>query len=576
VKAESNYKKRYKYEGNLQLDYASNIVGEKGLSGYSKDQGFFIRWQHKQDPKARPNSNFSANVSAGSSNYNKYNATNAGDYLSNDFESSIAYQATFGQGRCNFTGNLGFKQNTGTKEMILRAPELSFSVNRFYPFRKKNKIKLQWWDNISISYVMNAINRLDTYDSLFWNIQSLKQMQNGIQHTIPISSTIKLLKYISWNNTFNYAERWYFHTIDKEFVQTSDTAYIKTNTIDHFATERDFNYSSTLNTKIYATYELKKGALKAVRHVMTPSISFGYRPDFGSSKWGYYKYTVTDISGDYQKYSRFPTGIYSSPPDGRSGKVNFDLANNLEMKVRSRKDTVTGTKKVHLIDDLTIHCGYDLAKDSMNWDNLTISARTRFFDRIDVSYAGSWDPYAIDAAGNRIKKTEWQVKHRLFRPNSFQWNVSVALTLSAKDFQKKGNKAKQNSGTNPVTQTGSVPETDYTNPWSLSINYNLVYGSYFNYSTQRFVKDTTNGIGITGNIAVTKKWNFRFMTNYDVVKRKFSYTSITVSRDLHCWEMELNWIPMGFRQSYNFTIHVKASVLKDLKLTKKTDWRDYY
>jgi hypothetical protein len=579
AKVESNYKKRYRYEGSFNVSYAENIFGEKDLPDYQKEQSVFVRWQHRQDPKARPNSSFSANVNAGSNNYNKYNPTSAEDYLSNDFESSIAYQTSFGQGRYNFALSLAYKQNTGTKEVQLKAPELSFSVNRFYPFRKKNKTRLRWWDNISINYVMNAQNKLNTPDSILLTTQSLKRLQNGIQHSIPISSTAKVFKYFTWNNTFNYTERWYLQSTNKEFIHDADTAYVRTDTLEGFTTARDFYYSSTLNTRIYAMYELKKGALKAVRHVMVPSVSFNYRPDFGTPWWGYYRYTVADTLGNWEKYSRFQNGIYGYPQDGQSGKVSFALSNNLEMKVRSRKDTLTGTKKIMLIEDLTIRCGYDLARDSLNWDNLTVSGRTKLFKRIDVTYNGSWDPYVTDTSGRRINKFEWDVNHRLFHMASYEWSLSVGMTIGHNDFKKKENRQTTTPTTTAANRPNAIhplPSVDYNNPWSVTVNYNLTYGKRFDPYAYAYVRDTSQTLNISGDIAITSKWKLGFTTGYDFDNKDFSYTSINIYRDLHCWEMVLNWIPMGYRQSYNFTIRVKASVLKDLKLEKKTDWRDYY
>lgn len=569
----SNYKKRYKYEGNLNLSYALMLLGEKGLPDYERRSSFFVTWEHKQDPKARPNSSFSANVRAGSSNYNTYNATSAADYLSNDYESSIAYQTSFGQGRYNFAISLGYKQNTKTKEVLLTSPRMSFSAARFYPFRKKGTTRMRWYDNISINYVMNAQNTINTPDSMLLSMNTLRTMQNGIQHTIPVSSNVKVGKFITWNNTFNYNERWYFQSTEKSFYQDQDTAYLKEDTLQGFTTARDFNYSSTMSTRIYAMYQLRKGALKAVRHVITPLLNFTYHPDFGTPFWGYYKYTVTDTLGNYSKYSRFENGIYGSPPDGKSGKVSFALSNNLEMKVRSRKDTLTGTKKIMLIEDLTIRAGYDLAKDSMNWDNITVTGRTTLFKRININYAGSWDLYAVDTSGKRINQLEWNVNHRLLRLSSYQWMISAGFTLTGNDF-KKGKSTQP--AASPPNAIHPLPAVDYSNPWSLTLNYNLTYANRWNSTERDYVPDTSQTLNINGDISITPKWKFGFTTGYDFDNKGFSYTSINVYRDLHCWEMVLNWIPMGYRKSYNFTIRVKASVLKDLKLEKKTDFRDYY
>jgi lipopolysaccharide assembly outer membrane protein LptD (OstA) len=576
AKVASSYSKRYRYQGNISISYAENIFGEKDLPDYRKDKSFFIRWQHKQDPKARPNSSFSANVNAGTNNYNKYNPTSAQDYLSNDFESTITYQTSFAQNRCNFAISAGYKQNTGTKEILLTAPEMAFSISRIYPFRKKNKTKLKFWDNISLGYTLNAANRINTPDSMLISNSIFRRMQNGISHNIPLNMSMKVFRYFTWNTSFNYNERWYFQSVNKGFYNNGDTSYIYQDTIQGFQPARDFNVASSLTTKVYTMFQFKKGPVNAIRYVMTPIANFNYHPDFGSPWWGYYRYTVSDTLGHYQRYSRFQNGIYGTPPDGRSGKVGLGISNNLEMKVRSRKDTITGTKKIMLIEDLTIRTAYDLARDSLNWDNLTVSGRTRLFKRIDVNYSGNWDFYAIDTNGNRINQFEWDVNHKLLRKTSYQWSVSVGFTLSSKDFKKKTGTDNSSTNAPPTAQYHPVPDVDYNNPWSLTFNYNLTYGKRYSSVYDRMVPDTSHTLNVSGDIAITKKWKFGFTTGYDFVHNNFSYTSINIYRDLHCWEMILNWIPMGYRQSYNFTIRVKASILQDLKLEKKTDWRDYY
>ncbi len=559
----SSYNKRYKYQGNIALSYANNIWSQPFLPDYSKTKDFKIQWSHHQDAKARPNSSFSANVNVVSSNFSKYNPTSNSEYLTNTFESSIAYQTSLFHGKANLSINVGGTQNVTTKELQLNLPQVNFSVNTFYPFRKKKKIgALKWYDNISMNYTMNAQNNIHTYDSLLLTSRIFGLMQNGMQHTIPIRSSIKILKFITWTNSINITERWYLQSINKQWYNDTerDSSYVKSDTMPGFKAAHEFNLSTSLTTKLYGMYQFKRGAVKAIRHVMTPSVSFVYHPDFGSPLWGYYKYQQLDSAGRVRRYSIFENSIYGSPPDGLSGKVAFRLDNNLEMKVRSRKDTISGTKKIKLIDNLSIQTAYDIAKDSLRWDPISINGRTRLFNLIDISFLGAWDMYATDSIG-RINKFEWNVNHKILRRDNTKWILSLSYNLSDKDFQKKDKKT-------------NVKKNVFLNEWSLGFNFSFSYASNFRFQTQKYMPDTTMTLGVNGEFYITPKWRVQVTTGYDFVAKKFAFTSFNIHRDLHCWEMELEWIPYGFRKSYNFTIRVKSSILKDLKITQKSDWRD--
>ncbi len=561
----SNYKKRYHYDGNIALSYATNIFSQAFLPDYQKSKDFKIQWTHKQDQKAKPNSSFSANVNILSSNFSKYNPTSNSEYLTNTFESSIAYQTTLFRGKANLSLNLGGTQNVQTKELQLNLPQVNFTVNTFYPFRKKNKAgKLKWYDNISMNYTMNLDNKIQTYDSLLLTPRIFSLMQNGMEHTIPIRSTVKILKFLNWTNSINLTERWYTQSINKQWYHdvANDTSYVRSDTIPGFQMAHEFNYSSSLTTKLYGMYQFKRGAVKAIRHVMTPTISFVYHPNFGSQFWGYYKYEQYDLIGHYRRYSIFENGLYGAPPDGLSGKINFSLDNNLEMKVRSKKDTLTGTKKIKLIDNLGIQTAYDIAKDSLQWDPISINARTRLFNLLDISFAGAWDLYAHDSIG-RINKFEWDVDKKILQRNNTRWILGLSYNISDRDFKKK----------DPKTNT---KKDVFFNKWNLSFNFSFSYAANFKYQTFKYYHDTTMTLGVSGEFYITPKWRVQANTGYDFISKKFAFTSFNIHRDLHCWEMELEWIPYGQRKSYNFTIKIKSSILKDLKITQKTDWRDNY
>jgi lipopolysaccharide assembly outer membrane protein LptD (OstA) len=582
ARALSNYNERYKYNGNFSLGYAVNIDGDKGTPSYSKNNDFFIKWYHNQDVKARPNSRFSASVNAGSSKYNKYNPSSTTDYLSNTMQSNISYFTTIA-GKYNFSVNMSHSQNTITHNVSLNLPEITFSANRFYPFRNENRIgKMHWYENISIGYTMNAKNNINTIDSLLFRKETLKQMQNGMEHSIPISSSIKLLKTFTWTNTISYTERWYLQSIEKHWennmhIVNSDTTfgYLKTDTIQGFKAARDFNFSSSLTTRLYGMYQFKKGKIVAIRHVLTPTVSFVYTPDFGSEEWGYYRYLRDNTStGQTKYYSIFETGIYGAPPRDKSGFINFNLANNLEMKVRSKKDTITGIKKVVLIDNFTISGGYDIAKDSLNWSKINMSGRTKLFKNLDVTYASSWDPYVVDSTGKNLNEFELKKNKRLFRRTNTNWAFSLNWSLRSK--QKKKEIASPNASEEEIDMIKANPGAylDFDQPWSLNIQYQLNYMNNFDLIAKKIVNKVIQTLSFSGDINITPKWKVGFRSGYDFEQKDLSYTSIEIHRDLHCWEIIFNWIPMGFQKSYNLTIRVKSPVLQDLKLTKKKDFRD--
>jgi len=583
ARALSNYNKRYKFNGNINFGYAINIEGDQGTPSYNKRNDFYIKWYHNQDAKARPNSRFSANVNAGSSKYNKYNPSSTTDYLSNTLQSNVSYSTTIA-GKYNFSVNMSHSQNTLNRTVSLNLPEIAFSANRFYPFRNEKRMgKMRWYENISVGYTMNARNSINTIDSLLFRKETLKQMQNGIKHSIPISSSIKVLKTFTWTNTINFTERWYMQSIEKHWINdmrivNGDTTlgYLKTDTIQGFKAARDFNFSSSLSTRLYGMYQFKKGKIVALRHVLTPTVSFVYTPDFGSEKWGYYRY-LRDGDQSVQKkyYSIFETGIYGAPPRDKSGAINFALTNNLEMKVKSKKDTITGIKKVVLIDNFTISGGYDIAKDSLNWSKINMNGRTRLFKNLDVTYASSWDPYVVDSTGKNLNEFELKKNKRLLRLTNTNWAFSLNWSLRSKQKKKEITSSKATEEELDMIKANPDAYLDFDQPWNLNIQYQLNYMNSFDQTAKKMVNKVIQTLSFSGDVNLSSKWKVGFRSGYDFEQKDFSYTSIDIYRDLHCWEMVFNWIPMGFRKSYNLTIRVKSPVLQDLKLTKKKDFRDY-
>ena len=589
IKPRFRYKKRYKYSGQLELGYAVNVVGYKETSEYSKSTDFRIRWSHKQDQKARPRSTFSADVNIMTGNYVKYNVTSTQDYLSNEFQSSIAYQTNWA-GKYFLTLNGSFRENTLTRQININLPTLTFTVNRFYPLKRKSSTKKRFWEELSINYTMNAKNTVSTLDSLVLEPEIVfGEMQNGMIHKIPVSMPIRLFKYLTWSNSLNITDRMYsessrLHYDPDSLIIGNDTLPpgVRVDTVYGFHNIFDFSVSSSLSTKIYGMFAFKKGPLRAVRHVLTPSVSFSFIPDFGKENWGYYK-TYTDANGKEIKYSIYDNpffrSLYGSPPPNRSGRISFNLGNSLEIKVRSKKDTITGMKKIRLIESFNISGSYDLAADSMNFSYLTLNGRTKLWKNLNLKYASRFDPYAVDSSGRRINKFHWDVNRHLFRMDNTVWALSLGVRLGDKDFKKKQKEKPKEATENEWEEIKQNPQ-NYVNwniPWSLNLDYTFQYSSnpvYLNFIKidNRKIVQT---LSLNGQINITPKWKFTFRTGWDFTHNEVSYTSISLYRDLHCWEMRFNWVPLGPRKSWNFSINVKAAILQDLKLNRKNDWRDF-
>jgi len=592
IKPRFRYKKRYKYSGSIELGYAQNIVGYKDEPDYSKSTDFRIKWIHRQDPKARPHSTFTSNVNIISGNYAKYNVTDLNTYLSNEFQSSVAYQTSWA-GKYFLTLNGSMRQNTKTHQVNVNLPEVTFAVNQFYPFKKPGG-KKRFYEDITMSYTLNAKNTITTADSILFEPGTLqKYMQNGAIHKIPISLPLKIMKFFNLSTSISLTDRMYSQSIRQNWSEDTlfirdDTlvGYVKTDTVQGFRNAFDFSLSSNLTTRIFGMINFKKGPLVAIRHVFTPSIGFTYTPDFGTSTFGYYG---TYINGDGEEihYSKFHgngySSLYGTPPGQKSGRINYSFGNNLEIKVRSRKDTVTGMKKIKLIENLTFSGGYDLARDSLRMDYLTVTGRTTLWKNFSIQYASLWDPYVLDSAGYQINKYEWTENRRIFRLDNTRWNLSLNYKIGDATFNKNKEKEKQKAVPNDITEEEMIeiednPDAyvDWSIPWSLNIRYSFAYTNridYINY-IRLAEKTIVQTLGLSGQLNITPKWKFTFNTGWDFTNNALSYTSINIYRDLHCWEMRFSWVPIGPRQSWNFSINVKASILQDLKLNRKKDFRD--
>ena len=606
IKPTFRYNKRYKFNGSLALGFAVNKIGTKGAADYEESNDFKIMWTHKQDPKAHPRHNFSADVNIVSSNFNKYNATTTNEQLSNTFKSSIAYQTSFA-GKYFLTLNASHSQNTLTRQVTVSLPEMTFTVNRFYPLKNVGKVgKKRWYQDLNVNYSMNAKNYINGIDTVLfkgftdnfgeWAKNLYRDnMQLGVKNTASVNLPIKLFKHFSLTTSATLNDYIYFKHIENQWIADSDTTgHLQTDTIHGFRNLVDFNVSSTLTTKAYGMVRFAKGPIRAVRHVITPSVGFTYKPNFGDPKWGVYN-SYVDGNGIEQVYNMFPNALYGTPSQTQSGLITYNIGNTLDMKVPSRNDTITGLKNVTLLEAFNISGNYDVTKDSLRFSTLSVSARTTLFKKLKINYSSVWDPYVADSLGHRINKFELLENGRLFHKNNATWQFSMSYSFSQNDLDKlKGKKNgdqpsfeddMQNRAQHSMNITEDELEeimgnpnayVDWNTPWSISLSYNLsyttnmVYAAMLGTATNRI----TNTISINGDISLTPKWKVTFTTGWDFTNKGLSNTNVSVYRDLHCWEMRFNWTPIGYYKSWNFTINVKAAALKDMKLTKKKDYRD--
>ena len=550
LKSLFRYKKRYKYSGNLNLNFGSFKSSYKGFPDYSKKQDFNIKWAHKQDPKANPSFRFSANIEAGSSTYHRNNSYDANDYLKNTMSSNINISKSFANSFINNL-NISFRhsQNISNKTISLTIPNVSINSKRISPFKKLgNPNKKNWFDKIYFQYTLNSKNSITTADSLLFSRKSLTKFRNGLNHNIPISSTFRVLKHFNLTTNFNLTERWYTNQINKTW--NNNTSEIIIDTINKFTRGHDYSFSSGLNTKIYGLINFKNSKLAAIRHVITPSLSFRFQPDFSEEKYGFYKTVQINNQGDIEKYSIMQNGIYGSPSSFKSGNINLNIGNLVDMKVKSIKDTSENFNKINIIESLNIGTSYNIFSDSLNFSNLRLNARTRILDIFDITFNGNYDLYVTNNdRDNNLNKFEILTNKRLARLKNF--TTSFGIRINESTFKNEEDSEKERL------------------KWNFSSDYTLNYNKGFNIS--RYA-DTIQSLNFSGGFNLNKKWKLGFRSGYDFESKEISYTSIDIYRDLHCWELLFNWIPIGYHQSYTITLRVKAASLRDLKYEKKKQW----
>ena len=582
IKLHTNYRLRYKFSGAFDLKYYKNVFGDKGLPDYKTQNDFAITWSHSMDSKSSPSQTFSASVNFSTSSFDQNNSYTTENYLTNTKQSSVSYSKRWENTPFNLSANARHSQNSRDTTISLTLPQLTFNMSRIYPFKPKTRSgKEKWYDKIGVSYSMDMQNTIDTKENKLMSSSLIKNWQNGIKHSIPVSTSFKALKYITVSPSFNYGERWYTQQIRKKYNQ--DTKQIEiTDTLYGFTRNYDYSLSVGASTKLYGDFKPlnPKSKIIGIRHVMTPSISFGLKPDFSNPSFGMYQ-TINYIDErsvpvNY-RYPYHEGSIFGTAGAGRSGSIGFSLNNTLEMKKVNTTDTTSNEayKKIKLLDQLSISGSYNLAADSLNLSVFNISARTKVAG-VDLNFGAILDPYAMQN-GHLINQFEYSRTGNLARLTSA--NMSFGLSFKSKEGKEK-EKVEENLTPEQKTELdqkklrekmGDIPEyADFSVPWDISMNYSFRY----NKPDPERSSIITQTVDFNGNVSLTKKWKMGFSSGLDVQKLQVTFTQFNIFRDLHCMQMSLNLVPFGYRQSYSFSIRATSALLQDLKLDKRQSYYD--
>lgn len=622
VAGQTNYRKRYKYSGNFYINYMVTKTGEKNLPDYSATKNFKIQWSHSQDSKAGNNSSFTASVNFATQSFEKNNLTslyNPTLYAESQRSSSISYSKSFPKIGLSLSGSFNINQNVRDSTLAITLPSLSISLSRFYPFKRKHAAgKERWYEKIALSYTGTLSNSINTKENLLFKSSLIRDWKNGMKHSIPVSASFNVLKYINVTPSFNYNARWYLH---KEMQSWDfENQKIVKETKDGFYHIQDFNLSVSANTKLYGFYTPSKkifgDKIQKVRHVLTPSVSFSYAPDFSKDSWGYYEELVkTDAEGNVStvKYSPFSSGMYGVPGKGKTGSVSFDVDNNIEMKFKDKNDSI---RKIPIIDQLGASMSYNMAAKEKPWSNLSTRLRLKFgkttfnINAVFDTYAYEFDDNGNVVVGNR---TEWSYgrfgrfqgisKNLSYTFNNQSWRkIKASITKlfggkvdddTTNDKDKKDNDDDEDSDDSPRKSNDlkkkSSEKSDGENtgldadgymkfnmPWSFSISYGISMSedrsAKINVKTMRYPYKFTQNLNFSGNLKLSSSWNVNFSSGWDFNYHKISMTTVNVSRDMHCFNIQAGFV-FGAFTSYNITLRANASTLTDaLKYDKKSSY----
>lgn len=608
----TNYTKRYLYNGSINLAYSSTRFGLEGTDEYKPRKDFHIGWSHSQNANARPGTTFSASVNAGTSSYFGNTAAGGtydlGTIATNTMSSSIAYGKVFGDGLFNLTTSLSHSQETRDKTVSLSLPELSLNMSTISPFASKTRVGEQrWYEKLNIGYAMLASNSVSAKENLIFQPDGLKRFKNGISHSIPISLPFNVLQYLNFNASLNYNERWYFQTYRQKLLKSGTIENIVVDTVSGFRRAGDYSLSMGMTTKLYGKKIFKSGGkIKGIQHVLTPQFSFSYRPDYTKSSYFmdqvYYTNDLRpgksipisnddsrfkyDQYGNRLRYSIFEGTRYGGPSGARQAALGFGIDNTVEIKVASTKDTTgTGERKIPIIQGLSISGSYNFAAtDGRPLSHLGFSGRSQFTDKLGFNFGGTFSPYQVDSTG-LAESTRYTFRNGKL-PRLISFNLSFDYSFNPEALKNRNNNINQVKQQTPIAGRTAEQEeqlsaisrdpnafVDFNIPWNINVSYSFNYSNPFSNSVTRSVSNTLN---FNGDFNLTPKWKIQFTSGYDFKNHAIAGTTFQIYRDLHCWDLSAQWIPFGAYQSYSIDIRVKASILQDLKLSKRKGFYTKY
>lgn len=615
LSAQTNYKKRYRFGGNFYFSYQNTKEGEKNMPDYSVSKSFKLTWSHRQDAKANPTQTFSASVNFATSSYERNNLTsmyNPESYTQSTRTSSVSYSKSFSKVGLTLSGTFNLSQNMRDSSISVTLPTLSISQSRFNPFkRKKAAGQERWYEKIAMSYTGTLANSINTKEDKLFHSSLVKDWRNGMRHQVPISASFSVLNYINVTPSFTFTDRMYTHKV----MQGWDTERqdVQRDTVYGFYNVYNYNMSISANTKLYGMYRplpwFGGKKIAAIRHVFTPTVSFSYAPDFSQSRFGFYdSYVKTDANGNVStvRYSPFSGMMYGTVGQGMTGSVTMDVANNIEMKVRTDKDS-TGYRKISLIDELGGSLSYNMAAKRRPWSDLNLRARIKLTKKYTYSMNAVFATYAYEKDENgRVyvgDHTEWS-RGRFGRFQGTAQNISYPISNETfrKLFGKKhrtttsddelDEELDEDEETDPTMQNvdpdrkkgktganqesnGDVDEDGYLKfslPWSINIGYGVTIRENtqgrFNDKRMRYPYKLSHTLNLSGNIRISEGWNINFSSGYDFNMHKLSMTTASLSRDLHCFQMSCSMVISPYT-SYNFTFACKAGTLADALKWKK-------
>ncbi len=572
------YRKRYRYQGQFNLAYQNTrFLSDAGLKEYESNKSFNIYWSHTVDSKARPGTNFSANVNAGSTKFNQYVANNPTLNFQNQLSSSINYSKNW-DNKYNLTVSANHNQNNNTRLINLSLPNIAFTATTLYPFQQKEFVgEPKWYEKLGIGLNSSVAGQSSFYDSAFTFRQLIDTFQWGAQHNIPITLALPALGPFQIAPGISYQEKWYA----QQFIRKWNGKKIDTTINKGFFTARDVSLSIGINTAIFGTFQGfgKNSRIKAIRHVIRPSISINYKPDL--AKKDYYR-TQIDSTGRDFRFSPYEGSIYGAFGEGKFGGIGFGFDNNLEMKVRSKTDTAEGgDKKIKLIDGFGFNGGYNLIADSFNLSTFSLYLRSTLFENINITAGATIDPYSVDATGFRVNRYVWQDgQYSLGRIT----NGNIAISTSFRSKEKPDDKKKVPDNDNddrglPMTMEEQQAELDYMRrnpseftdfnvPWTLNVSYSLNFSRIFKPDYSGFKTEVNSNLSLNGDFNLSKNWKMGMNTYYDFKTSSIQSLTMFLSRELHCWQMSINVTPVGLYRSFNITINPKSSLLRDIKVNR--------